>query len=224
MSMLCLDLDDLNSAFKKRWLWSVERRNLASFRSRDHLDGTSTDLAASIRKLVEEDTGQRPEGSILLLTQPRYFGYVMNPISLYLCHNQHQQLSTVVAEVHSTPWGERHPYVLPVTDAQQSASDISIDFAKAMHVSPFMPMNIRYRLRLRRSENEFHVGLDNYLKEQRIFSANMKLKILPLNGRNLALALAAHPFMTSKIVTAIYWQALRLWLKRTPYIPHPDQV
>ena len=220
--MLCLDLDDLGTAFSGRWLWSVERRNLASFQSRDHLDGHTANLADSIRTLVENATGNRPQGSILLLTQPRYFGYVLNPISLYLCHNQHDQLDAIVAEVHSTPWGERHPYVLPVEDGNRS--EISIDFDKAMHVSPFMPMDIRYRLRLIRDGGGFRIGLDNYLEDKRIFSANMKLQTLPMNSRNLALALAAHPFMTGKIVAAIYWQAFRLWLKRTPYIPHPDQA
>ncbi len=219
LSMLCLDLDQLESAFAGRWLWSLERANVASFQSRDHLGGETTDLAAKIRDLVESETGKRPDGRILLLTQPRYFGYVMNPISLFLCHDQQGQLQAIVAEVHNTPWGERHPYVLPVQDPQ--ATEIRIDFDKAMHVSPFMSMDIRYRLQLRRNDNDLSLGLENYQNGQRIFSANMTLTAEPMNSRSLAYALAVTPFMTGKIVAAIYWEALRLWLKRIPYIPHP---
>ena len=220
LSMLCLDLDQLHTAFEGRWLWSIERSNLASFYNKDHFEGQSNDLASSARDLAQHATGQRPEGAILLYTQPRYFGYVMNPISLYLCHNTDGGLACVIAEVHNTPWGEQHPYVLPVTDPH--ADDITLDFDKAMHVSPFMPMDMQYRLRLRRHGRNLRIGLDNYRKGERVFTANMDLSHQPMHSGNLAWALLGTPFMTAKIVAAIYWQALRLWIKRVPYIPHPN--
>lgn len=220
MSMLCLDLDALPDAFAGRWFWSLERPNLASFKRRDHLGGGKDDLATAVRDRVAAETGKRPRGRILLLTQPRYFGYVMNPISLYLCHDENEVLSTVIAEVHNTPWGEQYPYVLPVRDGDRPQT--LLRFGKAMHVSPFMPMDMQYRLSLKRGDNCLRLRLENHRQGERIFSACMQLKALPMNGRSLAWALTGTPFMSGKIVAAIYWQALRLWLKRVPYIPHPS--
>lgn len=220
LSMLCLDLDNLESAFTGRWFWSLEGANLASFRRADHLDGSERPLAEQARDIVAAKTGKRPEGELLLLTQPRYFGYVMNPISVYLCHDPEGVLQAIIAEVHNTPWAERHPYILPVADG--NASDIRINFDKALHVSPFMPMNMRYRLRLKRNEKGLILSLESYQDQTRIFAAHMALSHMPMNSRSLNWALCGTPFMTGKIVAAIYWEALRLWIKRIPYIPHPD--
>ena len=39
--------------------------------------------------------------------------------------------------------------------------------------------------------------------------------------RSLAWALLRWPFMTLKVVGAIHWQALKLWLKGVPVFTHP---
>ncbi|MDI3258597.1 MAG: DUF1365 domain-containing protein [Sinobacteraceae bacterium] len=219
VSMLGLDLDTLGDAFKGRWLWSVNRLNLACFLRRDHLRGGHSDLATAVRDCVEGRTGQRPQGAVWLLAQPRYFGICFNPISLYLCHGADGRLQTLVAEVHNTPWGEQHLYVLPVPDPQ--ARDIAIAFDKTFHVSPFLPMDLQYRLALRRPHGRLQLALDAWQRGQRIFAARLALTEYPLNGRSLARVLLFTPFMTARVLAAIYWQALRLWRKRAPFFPHP---
>lgn len=218
IGMLGLDLDRLDEAFRGRWLWSLNRPNLASIRREDHLRGGAADLATAARDLVERATGMRPAGPIELVTQPRYLGYCFNPISLYLCRDAAGALCAVVLEVHNTPWGEQHPYVVPVTDGER----IVADFAKTFHVSPFMPMDLRYRMELRRGERSLQLQLDCYRQERRLFAAWLDLAAEPMSAASLAGMLLRTPAMSLKTVAAIYWEALRLFLKRVPFFPHPS--
>ena len=110
--MMYLDLEELPTLIRDRWLWSVNKVNLAFFRRRDHLGDPRLPLDRSVRDLVEEQLGERPEGPIRLLTHLRYFGICFNPVSFYYCYDKDgRYVQTIVAEVHNTPWLEQHCYV-----------------------------------------------------------------------------------------------------------------
>ena len=112
--MAYLDLGELDSVFAGRWLWSTGAPNLAWFRRADHYGDPEVPLDQSIRELVEERTGARPEGPIRLLTHLRYLGHCFNPVCFYYCFGlDGRTVETIVAEVSNTPWKERHMYVLP---------------------------------------------------------------------------------------------------------------
>jgi DUF1365 family protein len=137
--MLYVDLEELPTLFCRRWLWSTDRMNLAWFRRSDHLGPASQPLAESVRKLVAARTGCWPTGPIRLLTHFRYFGFAMNPISLYYCFNADEYVESVVIEVTNTPWGEQHSYVLDVRNRRSLTCTSTISFASrhpANH-SPF---------------------------------------------------------------------------------------
>jgi len=141
--MVYLDLAELGHVFKSRWLWSARRPALAWFRRQDHFGDPNLPLDAYVRDLAEQQTGRRPEGPIRLLTHLRYFGYYMNPICVYYCFKPDgEALDFLVAEVSNTPWGEKVGYVLDVAD--QNSGNQRAEFQKAMHVSPFMPMDLCY--------------------------------------------------------------------------------
>jgi len=218
--MVYLDLAELEPAFKNRWLWSARRPALAWFRRQDHFGDPDVSLDVYVRDLAEQQTGRRPQGPILLLTHLRYFGYYMNPISVYYCFRPDgEALDFLVAEVSNTPWGEKIGYVLDVAD--QNSGNQRVEFQKAMHVSPFMPMDLRYHWHSILPGPHLAVHLGVYKNQSRILDATLSLRRRPLDGRNLAGALARFPFMTLKIVAAIYWEALRLFLKRIPVFSHP---
>ena len=218
--MVYLDLAELDTAFKGRWLWSAHRPALAWFRRRDHFGDPSLPLDGYVRDLAEQKTGRRPQGPIRLLTHLRYFGYCINPISIYYCFTPDgAEIDTLVAEVTNTPWGERIAYVLDV--AGQTSGNQRAEFQKTMHVSPFMPMDLRYGWHSTAPGPHLAVHLDVFKGQFRLLDATLSLRRQPLESRNMAGVLIRFPWMTLKVVAAIYWEALRLLWKRIPLFPHP---
>jgi DUF1365 family protein len=224
MFMMYLDLDELPELFSKRWLWSTTRPALARFRRQDHLGAPDESLADSIRKLVEQETGKRPEGPIRLLTNLSYFGYCFNPVSFYYCFaTDGETLQTIVAEVNNTPWGERDTYVLPDSMDVGQRGVKRFRPEKKMHVSPFMSMDVGYDWCFTDPGDRLSVYMANSSGGKRMFDASINLTRTDISGRALASVLTRFPFMTVKIIAGIYWQAFRLWLKRCPLYAHPDK-
>jgi DUF1365 family protein len=223
--MAYLDLGELDVVFRGRWLWSAKRAALARFDRRHHFGDPALPLDESVRALVAERTGRRPEGPVRLLTHLAFFGYVFNPVSFYYCFAADgERLDTVVAEVTNTPWGERHCYVLP----RSGDPDIPLEAhtAKAMHVSPFHPMSLDYRWRFTTPGDRLSVhmalrGQEAQAGSRAPFDATLALRRVPITTTALAGVLLRFPFMTAQVIAAIHWQALRLWLKRVPVHDHP---
>jgi DUF1365 family protein len=226
LHLVYLDLDELDSVFRDRWLWSVERRNWASFHRRDYLGAPDTDLATAVRDRVEAELGRRPDGAIRMLTQLRYLGYCFNPVTFYYCFGAATDaLEAIVAEITNTPWGERHAYILDVRASETTESGVHRwTFDKVFHVSPFMAMDHRYdwRFSVPGTDRPLLVHMENRRNGELWFDATLTTRPRPLDGPTCAKALLRHPFMTGKVLAGIYWQALRLWMKRTPFHPHPD--
>lgn len=220
--MMYLDLDELPGLFDGRWLWSARGFNLAWFRRVDHVADAARPLADTIRDLVERQTGRRPGGPIRLLTHLRYFGYVFNPVSFYYCFDAAgTRVETIVAEVSNTPWNEMHCYVLPISPGEPEARYQRFRFRKDFHVSPFMDMDFEYDWRFGTPGDALFVHMENLKDGGKFFDATMWLRRRPISGPALARVLLRYPLMTVRVISAIYWQALRLHLKRCPVHTHP---
>jgi cyclopropane-fatty-acyl-phospholipid synthase len=223
IAQLYLDLDELDRVFDGRRLWSVDRRNLAEFRRSDYHGDAATPLADAVRATVERALGRRPQGPIRLLTHLRYAGFAFNPVSFYYCYAADgETLDCIVAEITNTPWRERHAYVLDVDRAEPHGRALHWSFDKCFHVSPFMAMDRRYDWRFIAPGDELRVHMDVLRSDgAREFDATLTLERRALDAANLRRVLWRYPLMTAKVVGAIHWQALRLWLKRTPVYEHP---
>lgn len=222
--MTLLDLAEIDRVFASRWFWSTSRAAPVRFRREDHLGDPSVPLAEAARRFAEDRLGFRPAGRALLLTNLRHFGYVFNPVSFYYLHGADAGgLEAVIAEVANTPWNERHLYALDVRGQAPPDGLFRCEQPKEFHVSPFMDMAATYRFRISPPGESLIVHIDSERDGGPLFEASLTMRRRSISGASLALALARFPLMTAKVTAAIHWQAVRLWMKRIPVVPHPGR-
>jgi uncharacterized protein len=215
IAMAYVDLDELPTLLGGRL---VRRRpGLVRFRRSDYLGDPATPLDQAVRALVRERLGSAPQGPIRLLTHLRTFGHCFNPVSFYYCFAPDgEELVAIVAEVTNTPWGERHAYVLEAGEPIPRGG-----FDKALHVSPFMPMDQRYTWRAPAPGPTLSVQIESTQDDRKAFDATLGLKRRPLTRRSLAATTARHPAATMRTLALIYGHAVALKLKGVPVQPHP---
>lgn len=223
--MAWLDLAELDTVFRGRWLWSARRPAPARFRRADYLGDPRVPLDRAVRDRVEQETGVRPAGPIRVLTHLRYFGLCFNPVTFYYCYDPADtRVETIVAEITNTPWKERHSYVLTDERNEGIGNAKRYRFGKTFHVSPFMDMAIDYDWRFSAPGSTLNVHMEDRKDGGKVFDATLTLERREISAASLAYVLAAFPFMTAKVIGGIYWQALRLWLKRVPFHTHPNKL
>lgn len=210
-SML-IDLDRLNDAAQCAALFSINRFNLSAFYEKDHLpERGETSLRAHINKLVEDAGLQKPE-RVHLLAYPRLFGFAFNPISVYFCYNNNQQLTAAIYEVRNT-FGERHTYVCAVEKGELTAAGLRQERTKIFYVSPFIGMGARYHFRVTPPGDKVKLRIFETEDNEPLLAATFIGDAHPMSNMTLAKQLAQFPLMTFKIVAGIHWEALKLWIK-----------
>lgn len=214
-----VDLDQLEQAVQTSRWWSIGRFNLASYKRKDHFGDPDKPLADCVRDTLAAELGRPITGKVLMLAHWRYFGYAINPITMFFCFNDTGQLDGVLSEVTNTPWGEKCTYALNWDKNGEHIQKFVTP--KIMHVSPFLPMDMDYHWSIKATQEQIIVHLNNFQAGEKKFTATLSLHPKPWSKRNLNRVLWRYPFMTAKVVGLIYWQALKLWFKRVRVIDHP---
>ncbi len=215
---LWLNLDDIDGLLGRSAWWG-RRWRPGVIRERDYLDGAEGSLSGHVRRKASGLGLDWHSGAICMLTQPRLFGWLFNPITLYWHFpDGADEADSVIAEVHNTPWHEKHWYPLGF---EPGSGEKRVEHDKAFHVSPFMPMDMRYRWALSQNDRDLSVMISNLNDQARVFAAGVRMVRQPATANNLASVLWRYPAQSFKASAAIYAHAWRLWRKGVSFHGHP---
>ena len=210
---LLIDLSDLNYLNKKISFFSYNSFNLISFFDKDHGDRDGSSLIDWVKKNLIENNINSENIKIKLLCYPRIFGYVFNPLSVFFVYDHNENLISILYEVKNT-FGEQHTYVFKAKNNNLLQHNCS----KKFHVSPFIEMNCNYFFRILRPSEKISVVIDQYQFNEKILFASQDGKRVDFNSKELLKSYIKHPLMTFKIISAIHFEAFKLWVKGIKFI------
>ena len=207
-----IDLDRLDEVHRLSPILSIGRFNLLSFSPKDHGPRDGSDLRAYMNRILADAGMDLSGGRVFLLCYPRVLGFTFNPLSVYYCYDESGELAALVYEVRNT-FGEAHTYVAPIMPGEAHAGGVRQERNKIFYVSPFLDMSMRYHFRLQPPGETLKLRILETDAQGPILAATF-------NGRReeaTTAALLANflriPLLTFKIVAAIHWEAMRLYLK-----------
>jgi DUF1365 family protein len=220
---LLIDLDRLEVADRQSPLFGVNRAALYSFHEADHGDRDGSSLLLYVRRQASEHGINLTGGRVLMLCYPRLLGYAFNPLSVYFCYRANGEPALLIYEVRNT-FGGIHAYVLPVKRGEISPAGIRQIQDKRFHVSPFVEMAMRYHFRVIPPKDCVKLRILETDSEGPLLSAAFIGHRRLLTTKELLRSFFSLPLVTLKVIAAIHWEALRLWLKGVRLAPSPDKT
>jgi len=198
---------------------NLNRFGLHSFYEKDHGYRDGTSLKAWLYDMFDAYKLEKPK-EVFLITMPRVFGYVFNPVSFWFCYNSKDELYAVVSEVNNT-FGETHSYLNYLHDKDTNGDYVA---KKVFHVSPFLEREGYYDFQFSINDDsmKIYINLFNENKEK-ILLTSLIGKVDNLNSMSLKKAFFRVPFLTIRSIFLIHFQAIKLLIKKIKYIPKPDQ-
>ncbi len=196
----------------------INRSGLLSFQERDHGARDSQSLQQWIEALLREHGAlQRDESAkIDLITFPRMFGYVFNPVSFWVCRRNDARVFAVLAEVNNT-FGESHRYLLTPKHSDEIQSGETLHAQKLLHVSPFNEVKGDYEFRFNFSSERWLARIDYDDGEGHLLHTHISGEATPLTRASLRRAALRFPLQSFAVVARIHWHALLLWAKGVPF-------
>jgi hypothetical protein len=210
---LLIDLSELSTLDKKINFFSYNRFNLISFFDKDHGERDGTSLIEWVKKNLRKNNIDAEEIKIKLLCYPRILGYVFNPLSVFYIYNNNEKLISILYEVKNT-FGEQHTYIFKI----ENDNLLQHNCEKKFHVSPFIEMNCNYFFRILKPSENISVIIDQYQSNEKILFASQDGKRADLTSAELMKSYLKHPLMTFKIISAIHFEAFKLWTKGIKFI------
>jgi uncharacterized protein len=217
MSLL-IDLDRLGDADRQSPLFGVNRTALYSFNEADHGERDRSSLRAYTQRCAADHGIDLTGGRVLLLCYPRLLGYTFNPLSVYFCYRADGGLALLIYEVRNT-FGDIHSYPLAVKPDEISDAGVRQQQDKLFYVSPFIEMAMRYHFRVSPPAEDVKLRILETDREGPLLAATFHGRRRALTTAALLRAFFSLPLVTFKIVAAIHWEALRLWLKGARLVP-----
>jgi DUF1365 family protein len=211
---LLIDLSELDYLNNKIKFFSCNKFNLVSFYEKDHGNRDGSSLVSWVKKNLEDNNINTEKVKIKLLCYPRILGYVFNPLSVFYIYNENEKLVSILYEVKNT-FGEQHTYIFKV-DSDQNLYHHNC--SKKFHVSPFIEMNCKYFFRLLKPGEKISVIIDQYQTDEKILYASQDGQRVDFNTKELIKSYLKHPLMTFKIISAIHFEAFKLWIKGIKFI------
>ena len=206
---LFIDLSEIHEIENNIPFFSYNKFNLISFFDKDHGVRDGSSLTEWVKNNLKK-TGTESEGiKIKLLCYPRILGYVFNPLSIFFVYNSNSSLIAILYEVKNT-FGEQHTYIFKTNPSEKN---IQNNCEKKFHVSPFMDLSSKYYFKILDPQNKLSVVIDQRDKDGKLLYASQDGLKSELSSKNLILSYIKHPLMTFKIISAIHFEALRLWVK-----------
>ncbi len=210
--MFWLDLDEVSQLNNKLKLFSQENFNWIQYRRSDFLQNKQGDLKDEVLEKISSLAGEDIKGKVFLLSPLRILGMYFSPVNFYYVQDEAGKFTHLLAEVSNTPWDERHCYLVDL--------ETQDDTDKAFHVSPYNPLDMQYKWRIKQPSVKLNLVLECH-KTDKHFTAAIALNRVELNNTTLRKSLLQFPHMTIKTVFGIYWQALKLFIKKVPIYNHP---
>ena len=210
---LLIDLSDLNNLGKDITFFSYNHFNLISFFDKDHGERDGSSLIEWVKKNLDENDINSKDIRIKLLCYPRILGYVFNPLSVFFVYDNNKNLISILYEVKNT-FGEQHTYIFKIENDHLLQHNCS----KKFHVSPFIEMKCNYFFRILKPSEKISVVIDQYQLDEKILFASQDGKRVDFNSKELLKSYIKHPLMTFKIISAIHFEAFKLWLKGIKFI------
>jgi DUF1365 family protein len=217
MSLL-IDLGRLDEADKASKLFGVNRTALYSFNEKDHGARDGSSLHAYALDCAAAHGIDLAGGRVELLCYPRLLGYTFNPLSVYFCHRADGTLALLIYEVRNT-FGDIHSYVLPIADGEHTDAGIRQMQDKMFYVSPFIETCMRYHFRVSPPGDDVRLRILETDADGPLLAATFHGRYKALTSRALLRSFFGLPLVTFKIMAAIHWEALRLWLKGARLVP-----
>ena len=214
MYMLAIDLDELDLLDQQHRYFRCESFAPLSFYRKDYFGDPNSCLKKSAISEVSKLGGNGEAISkVIMVGQVRCFGIYFSPINLFFCY-QYEQPIYLLAEVNNTPWKESCRYLIDLKNP--------LPTEKKMHVSPFMEMAMQYHWQIKPPTENLSVHIENHRSSRVVFDATLALKRSSFSRQAISATLRQWPLMTFSILRGIYWQALRLLLKKIPFVTHPQ--
>ena len=211
---LLIDLSELETLDKKIKFFSFNKFNLISFFEKDHGSRDGSSLIKWVKKNLYENNIQYNNITIKLLCYPRIFGYVFNPLSVFFIYDNNEKLISILYEVKNT-FGEQHTYIFKV---ENDSKLFQHNCAKKFHVSPFIEMNCNYFFKILKPGEKISIIIDQYQINEKILYASQDGSRANFNSKELLKSYLKHPLMTFKIISAIHYEAFKLWTKGVRFI------